>query len=96
MDRRAVIHVDMDCFYAEVEHKRRGACTAGCCASGEFTGRTIPRSEPLAVRQWDGLIAVNYAARRAGVTRHMVSATKLQAPQLPLFADALFTFAACR
>ena len=28
---------------------------------------------PLAVRQWQGLIAVNYAARKAGVTRHMTA-----------------------
>jgi DNA polymerase eta len=31
----------------------------------------LPDSQPLAVRQWDGLIAVNYAARAAGISRHM-------------------------
>ena len=31
----------------------------------------IPRSTPLAVQQWQGLIAINYAARAAGITRHM-------------------------
>ena len=31
----------------------------------------IPRDVPLAVQQWQGLIAVNYAARAAGVKRHM-------------------------
>lgn len=31
----------------------------------------IPRDVPCAVQQWEGLIAVNYAARAAGITRHM-------------------------
>lgn len=30
----------------------------------------IPREVPLAVQQWEGLIAINYAARAAGITRH--------------------------
>jgi DNA polymerase eta len=51
---RVVIHIDLDCFYAQVESKRLG----------------IPQeSVPLAVQQWQGLIAVNYAARKQGVTR---------------------------
>lgn len=52
---RVIIHLDIDCFYAQVEAKRL----------------SIAREEPLAVQQWQGLIAVNYAARAAGVTRHM-------------------------
>ena len=31
----------------------------------------IPRSTPVAVQQWEGLIAINYACRAAGITRHM-------------------------
>ena len=31
----------------------------------------IPRATPVAVQQWEGLIAINYAARAAGITRHM-------------------------
>ncbi|CAK9270660.1 unnamed protein product [Sphagnum jensenii] len=49
-----VLHVDLDCFYAAVEHVRL----------------SIPKEQPLAVQQWDGLIAVNYAARAAGIARH--------------------------
>ncbi|KAL2623530.1 hypothetical protein R1flu_003735 [Riccia fluitans] len=49
-----ILHVDLDCFYAAVEHVRLG----------------IPRDVPLAVQQWEGLIAINYAARAAGITRH--------------------------
>eukprot|EP00850_Spirogloea_muscicola_P001163 SM000004S15033 [mRNA] locus=s4:919247:923447:+ [translate_table: standard] len=49
-----VLHVDLDCFYAAVEQVRLG----------------IPLEQPLAVQQWEGLIAINYAARARGVTRH--------------------------
>ena len=62
MERRAVLHIDMDCFYAQVEHNRLN----------------IPREEPLAVVQWEGLIAVNYPARAAGITRHDRAAVALQ------------------
>ena len=51
--RRVFILLDADAFYAQVEAQRLG----------------LPASVPLAVRQWDGLIAVNYAARACGVTR---------------------------
>eukprot|EP00198_Chlamydomonas_reinhardtii_P010781 XP_001700118.1 DNA polymerase eta/iota [Chlamydomonas reinhardtii] len=60
---------DLDCFYCQVEQKRLG----------------IPREQPVAVQQWDGLIAINYAARAAGVTRHMrVREAKKLCPQLRL------------
>ncbi|CAM6090320.1 unnamed protein product [Calypogeia fissa] len=49
-----VLHVDLDAFYAAVEQVRLG----------------IPKEKPLAVQQWRGLIAINYAARAAGITRH--------------------------
>ena len=52
---RIIALLDLDAFYAQVEMKRLNSAP----------------SIPLAVRQWDGLIAVNYAARAAGVTRHM-------------------------
>lgn len=50
---RVVVLVDLDCFYCQVEHLRLG----------------IPLDQPLAVRQWDGLIAVNYAARKQGISK---------------------------
>lgn len=59
MSARVILHLDCDCFYAQVEHERLG----------------IPRDVPLAVQQWDGLIAVNYAARAAGVKRGMPTQT---------------------
>ncbi|KEP67207.1 UNVERIFIED_CONTAM: ImpB/MucB/SamB family protein [Hammondia hammondi] len=48
-----IVHLDLDCFYCQVEHRRLG----------------IPVSEPLVVRQWNLAIAVNYAARRLGIKR---------------------------
>ena len=50
---RCVLHLDLDCFYAQVEHKRLN----------------IPRHVPLVVQQWDGIIALNYAAKAKGVRR---------------------------
>ncbi|KAJ1656701.1 N-acetyltransferase eso1, partial [Dispira simplex] len=50
---RAILHVDLDCFYCQVEHIRLG----------------IPRTQPLAVQQWQSLLAVNYPARQTGVAR---------------------------
>ncbi|KAK0753595.1 DNA/RNA polymerase [Schizothecium vesticola] len=51
---RVVSHIDLDCFYAQVEMVRLG----------------IPEDKPLAVQQWQGLIAVNYPARAFGIGRH--------------------------
>jgi DNA polymerase eta len=55
MTDRVIALLDLDCFYCQVEHVRLG----------------IPLTTPLAVQQWAGLIAVNYAARAKGVTRFM-------------------------
>jgi hypothetical protein len=41
------------------------------CVQVEMKRLGIPREIPCAVQQWEGLIAVNYPARNAGVTRHM-------------------------
>ena len=50
-----IIHLDLDAFYAQVESRRLG----------------IHTSTPLVVQQWRGIIAVNYAARAAGIKRHL-------------------------
>ncbi|CAM9916500.1 unnamed protein product, partial [Hapterophycus canaliculatus] len=66
---RVIVHADLDCFYCQVEHVRLG----------------IPTSTPLAVQQWDGLIAVNYEARRFGVKRgDRTAAAKQKCPQITL------------
>ncbi|KAG1407019.1 hypothetical protein G6F60_002507 [Rhizopus arrhizus] len=49
-----ILHIDLDCFYCQVEQVRLG----------------IPSDVPAAVQQWNTLIAVNYPARKAGVARH--------------------------
>ncbi|CAJ0858829.1 14634_t:CDS:10 [Entrophospora sp. SA101] len=53
LKKRVIIHIDMDCFYCQVEQVRLG----------------IPSTLPVAVRQWNALIAVNYAAREAGIKK---------------------------
>jgi len=66
---RVVGLIDLDCFYCQCEHVRLG----------------IPSSTPLAVLQWNGLIAVNYAARAAGVKRMALAAdAKKLCPELVL------------
>lgn len=43
----------------------------------------IPAHLPCAVQQWEGLIAVNYPARTAGVTRHMrAPEARVKCPEL--------------
>ena len=52
-----IAHVDLDAFYAQCETVRLG----------------IDPSKPLAVQQWQGLIAINYPAREYGLGRHITS-----------------------
>ena len=62
-----IIHLDLDCFYCQVEQKRLG----------------ISRDVPCAVQQWSNLIAVNYKAREFGINRHLSAAeAKSLCPQL--------------
>eukprot|EP00890_Picochlorum_soloecismus_P005649 jgi/Picsp_1/6085/NSC_03439-R1_sister chromatid cohesion protein len=69
IDKRVILHIDLDCFYCQVEHRRLN----------------IPRDCPLAVQQWDGLIAVNYPARTRGIQRHMrAREAKIHCPDLRL------------
>jgi DNA polymerase eta len=64
-----VIHVDLDAFYAQCEMVRLG----------------IDPTKPLAVQQWQGLIAMNYPARAFGLSRHVTSTEALkQCPDLIL------------
>ncbi|KAL6893288.1 hypothetical protein GGI43DRAFT_177067 [Trichoderma evansii] len=51
---RVIAHIDLDAFYAQCEMIRLG----------------VPEDTPLAVQQWQGLIAVNYSARKWGIGRH--------------------------
>ncbi|CAG8919259.1 unnamed protein product [Penicillium salamii] len=72
---RVVAHIDLDAFYAQCEMVRLGT----------------PRETPLAVRQWDSLIAINYAARPFGISRliNVTEARKL-CPDLVLQHVATF------
>lgn len=44
--KRVILHLDLDCFYAQVEHNRL----------------KIPLTVPLAVQQWNGLIAGTFVS----------------------------------
>jgi DNA polymerase eta len=59
---RVIAHLDLDAFYAQCEMVRLG----------------VPEDQPLAVRQWDGLIAINYPSRKFGLTRHIAPAKALE------------------
>ncbi|KAH8594059.1 hypothetical protein B0O99DRAFT_514461 [Bisporella sp. PMI_857] len=56
---RVVAHVDLDAFYAQCEQVRLG----------------VAADQPLAVQQWEGLIAINYPSRKFGLTR-MITPTE--------------------
>ncbi|GAU50159.1 hypothetical protein TSUD_82480 [Trifolium subterraneum] len=61
-DGRVIAHVDMDCFYVQVEQRKQPSL----------------RGLPTAVVQYNsykggGLIAVSYEARKCGVKRSAVS-----------------------
>ncbi|KAJ4992864.1 sister chromatid cohesion protein eso1 [Stagonosporopsis vannaccii] len=64
---RVIAHIDLDAFYAQCETVRLG----------------INPAKPLAVQQWQGLIAINYPARAFGLNRHVTSTEALkQCPEL--------------
>ena len=64
---RVIAHIDLDAFYAQCEMVRLG----------------VAEDQPLAVQQWSGLIAVNYPARKFGVTRFLdLAEAKKLCPQL--------------
>ncbi|RAL68427.1 hypothetical protein DID88_007156 [Monilinia fructigena] len=64
---RVISHLDLDAFYAQVEQIRLG----------------IDEKLPLAVQQWQGLIAINYPARAFGLNRHItITEAKKLCPDL--------------
>ncbi|KAL1974672.1 hypothetical protein VTN31DRAFT_4876 [Thermomyces dupontii] len=72
---RVIAHLDLDAFYAQCEMVRLG----------------VSRDTPLAVQQWDSLIAINYAARPFGITRMIsVAEAKKRCPNLVLQHVATF------
>ncbi|KAL5343504.1 hypothetical protein BJX70DRAFT_170938 [Aspergillus crustosus] len=72
---RVIAHIDLDAFYAQCEMVRLGA----------------PRETPLAVQQWDSLIAINYPARDFGITR-MISAKDARAKCADIVLQHVATF----
>ncbi|KAL8998104.1 MAG: hypothetical protein Q9169_002797 [Polycauliona sp. 2 TL-2023] len=66
---RVIAHIDLDAFYAQCEGVRLG----------------ITEDQPLAVQQWQGLIAINYPARKFGLSRFIdISEAKKLCPNIIL------------
>lgn len=64
---RCIALIDYDAFYAQCEQVRLN----------------ITDDQPLAVQQWQGLIAINYPARAYGLTRHVtITEAKLKCPHI--------------
>lgn len=64
---RVIALIDYDAFYAQCEMVRLG----------------VAETQPLAVQQWQGLIAINYPARAFGLNRHVtVTEAKTKCPEL--------------
>ena len=57
-DERVVLLLDLDCFYAQCERIRLG-----------FTESTDHETCPIALLQWDSVLAVSYPARKFGIKR---------------------------
>ncbi|KIW57118.1 hypothetical protein PV05_05716 [Exophiala xenobiotica] len=64
---RVIALIDYDAFYAQCEMVRLG----------------VAESQPLAVQQWQGLIAINYPAREYGLNRHVtITEAKTKCPEI--------------
>jgi len=64
---RCISLIDYDAFYAQCEMVRLG----------------VAEDQPLAVQQWQGLIAINYPAREFGLNRHVtITEAKQKCPQI--------------
>ena len=64
---RVIAHADLDAFYAQCEMVRLG----------------VAEDVPLAVQQWNGLIAIGYPAREYGLNRHVdIQEARKLCPQL--------------
>ena len=64
---RCIALIDYDAFYAQCEMVRLG----------------VAETKPLAVQQWQGLIAINYPARESGLNRHVtVTEAKTKCPEI--------------
>lgn len=67
--RRTIVHIDVDCFYAQVEMIRNPTL----------------RDKPLGIQQKNIVVTCNYVARKYGVTKLMyIKDAKEKCPQLVL------------
>lgn len=69
-----ILHLDLDCFYAQVESIRLN----------------IDQKEPLALQQWGSLLAVNYASRPYKVQRgDSIKVARQKCPEIHLVLGIL-------
>jgi len=72
-----ILHIDLDCFYAQVEAVRMG----------------VSLDEPFGVLQWNSLLAVSYSARKFGVSRMDNAAdAKQKCPQIQICHTMTYAF----
>ncbi|ODQ63391.1 DNA/RNA polymerase [Nadsonia fulvescens var. elongata DSM 6958] len=70
-----IAHIDLDAFYAQCEQVRLG----------------LKATDPVVCRQWNGLIAIGYGARKYGISRHEnVASAKEKCPGIILAHVATF------
>ncbi len=89
-----IVHIDMDAFYAQVEQHRLGldaSVPLGSLFALDFAQKNPADRSSAAVQQWQGLIAVSYAARAFGIKRHDTAPEALKkCPQLRLVHVATY------
>lgn len=74
---RFIIHLDMDAYYAQVEMKKHNLDLTVCLPD------LLILQKPMAVLQWNSIIALNYVAKKGGVKRCMNGFEALEVcPQL--------------
>jgi hypothetical protein len=76
---RVILHIDLDAFYAQVASASPLNLQVEEHRHPELAGR------PIAVQQWNSLIAVGYAARKFGVKR-------FHTPKVALHSFFVFKF----
>lgn len=70
---RVIAHIDLDAFYAQCEGVRLGLPENQPLAVQvlSLNPKVFPGRADCTVQQWQGLIAINYPARKYGLSRHI-------------------------
>lgn len=82
---RVIAHIDLDAFYAQCEGVRLGIPEEQPLAVqvGKFSVSSYQKPALTLEQQWQGLIAINYPARKFGLNRHItITEAKKLCPDL--------------